>query len=141
MMNISFRSQAREQRSDEINIHFRRFNIHILFQYWKNLFDFLSYFVLSTFISYSIIIITTLIIHWLWSIFFWYSFTSNLLTSNRVYTLFSLSIDFVFFFGYYKHWEWSFFLSIIKIFLIDLILYFFRYFYFALLGYFLLVSL
>ena len=55
--------------------------------------------------------------------------------------LFSLSIDFLYFFGYYKHWEWSSFLPRIKMYRIDLIHYLFRYFYFALLGYFLLVSL
>ena len=83
---------------------------------------------------------TSFIIHWLWSlllIFFYFLFT------NIIWSLFSisLSINFVFFSACYKHWECPFFLSRVKMFLIDLINYFFWYFFFALLSYFLLVSL
>ena len=92
--------------------------IHLIFYYYHNYFH------------HSLALISILI-------FFYFKFT-NLIWS--VYS-FSLSIDFVYFSACYKHWESSSFLSIIKMFLIDLILYFFRYFYFAHLGYFLLVSL
>ena len=45
-------------------------------------------------------------------LFFWYSFTSYLIISYGVY---SLSINFVYFSTYYKHWGCSSFLSRVKI--------------------------
>ena len=71
-------------------------------------------------------------------LFFWYFFTSYLIISYGVY---SLSINFVYFSTYYKHWGCSSFLSRVKILFINFILYLYRYLYFALLSYFLLVSL
>ena len=94
-----------------------------------------TYFVLFIFIPSLSLLLSSLIG---FDLFFWYSFNSYLIISDGVY---SLSINFVYFSTYYKHWGCSSFLSRVKILFIDFILYLYRYLYFAILTYFLLVSL
>ena len=118
-------------------IHLFHFLFYSISSIIIHCFSILLQILLDHFFSSSIIIITTFIIHWI-DLIFWYSFTSSLLTSYGVY---SLSIDFVYFSTCYKHWESFSILSRVKMFLIDLIHYLFRYFYFSLMNYFLLVSL
>ena len=98
----------------------------VLFQTFLN--HFLFIFIITSFISIG------------FDLFFWYSFTPSLLTSYGVYSLFLFLLT-LYISLLATCIESSSFLSWVKMLFIDLIHYLFKYFYFAVLCYFLLVSL